>query len=83
MFIQSPTKEEAALAIVRKIGKYGNSSGLLLPQPVMEMLGWETGIEIEMRVEGERLILSRAGSPPARHDATTPEEPKKRRPPKS
>jgi antitoxin component of MazEF toxin-antitoxin module len=66
------------MAFVRKLAQMGNSKGVILPLPIIQMLGWTTDTELELQVDGRKLILAPVGE----RDQTT-EEPKKRRPPKS
>jgi hypothetical protein len=35
--------------------------GVILPQPIINLLGWETGVTLELHVEGRKLILSPIG----------------------
>jgi hypothetical protein len=75
MFQTKFNKEEAAWP---SSGRSSGSGRVILPQPVLEMLDCGSDTELELHVEGQRLILSAVGP----SDQTT-EEPKKRRPPKS
>jgi antitoxin component of MazEF toxin-antitoxin module len=45
-------------ALVRKLSQIGNSKGLILPQTVLEMLGWDVDAEVEMKIEGKKLVVS-------------------------
>jgi antitoxin component of MazEF toxin-antitoxin module len=45
--------------LVKKVTKHGNSSGVILDQPILKQVGWETGTEVEVRVEGVTIILTR------------------------
>ena len=45
-------------AIVRKLSQIGNSKGIILPQTLLEMLDWDTDAEIELKIEGKKLIVS-------------------------
>lgn len=38
--------------------RMGNSSGVIIPKPFLAEIGAETGEDMEMRVEGGRLILT-------------------------
>lgn len=38
--------------------KHGNSSGVILDQPVLKQVGWENGTEVEVRVEGASIVLT-------------------------
>jgi antitoxin component of MazEF toxin-antitoxin module len=46
--------------LVRKLSQIGNSKGLILPHIVLEMLDWGPDTEIELKISGNRLILSPA-----------------------
>src|SRR2546428_10736721 len=45
-------------ALVRKLSQIGNSKGIILPQTVLEMLNWDSDAEVELRIEGKKLIVS-------------------------
>ena len=47
------------MPLVKKVTKHGNSSGVILDQPILTQVGWETGTEVEVRVEGLTIILTR------------------------
>ena len=44
--------------IVRKLTQIGNSKGIIVPQTLLEMLEWNTEAEVELRIEGKKLIVS-------------------------
>jgi antitoxin component of MazEF toxin-antitoxin module len=54
-------EDETMAALVRKLSQIGNSKGLILPQTVLEMLSWDAEAEVELKIEGKRLIVSPAG----------------------
>lgn len=56
-------------ALLRKLSQIGNSKGIILPQPVLEMLRWDTDAEVELKIEGKKLVIS----PVNRRYATTEE----------
>jgi len=58
-------------ALVRKLSQIGNSKGIILPQTVLEMLNWDMNSEIELKIEGKKLIVS-----PCRRRYATNEEAK-------
>lgn len=58
-------------ALIRKLSQIGNSKGIILPQTVLEMLNWDVNSEIELKIEGKKLIVS-----PCRHRYATEEEAK-------
>ena len=55
--------------IVRKLTQIGNSKGIIVPQTLLEMLEWNTEAEVELKIEGKKLIVS----PSNRRDATPAE----------
>jgi antitoxin MazE len=40
--------------------KWGNSVGLRLPKPLLEQVGLKEGAEVDVRVEGNRLVIEPA-----------------------
>src|SRR5437868_2832105 len=46
------------------VRKMGNSSGVIIPKPLLQQLGVEAGDELEMSLEDGRIILE-----PAKRDA--------------
>ncbi len=57
--------------LVRKLTQIGNSKGILLPQTVLEMLEWDPEGELELKIEGKKLVVS-----PVRRRYATPDEAK-------
>ena len=55
--------------IVRKLTQIGNSKGIIVPQTLLEMLEWNTEAEVELKIEGKKLIVS----PSTRRHATSAE----------
>ena len=47
------------MPLVKRVTRHGNSSGIILDQPILKQVGWDTGTEVELRVEGETIILTR------------------------
>ena len=47
------------MPLVKRVTRHGNSSGVILDQPILKQVGWEMGTEVELRVEGETIILTR------------------------
>ena len=39
--------------------RWGNSVGLRLPKPMLEQLGLAEGAEVDVRVEGNQLVIER------------------------
>lgn len=62
-------EDETMAALVRKLSQIGNSKGLILPQTILEMLSWDSEAEVELKIEGKRLIVS-----PASRRYATPAE---------
>lgn len=44
----------------KQLRAVGNSTGLILDRPILELLGLSPDSEVELRVEGKELIVSRA-----------------------
>lgn len=47
------------MPLVKKITKHGNSAGVILDQPILKQVGWEIGTELEIRIDGHQMILTR------------------------
>ena len=47
------------MPLVKKVGKHGNSQGIILDQPVLKQVGWQTGTEVEVKIEGDSIVLTR------------------------
>lgn len=47
------------MALTKRLSPVGNSAGLTFDKPILKQVGWERGDEIELRVEGETIILTR------------------------
>ena len=47
------------MALIKRMSRVGNSAGMTFDQPVLKQVGWEIGTEVEIRVEGETIVLSR------------------------
>ena len=39
--------------------RWGNSVGLRLPKPMLEQIGLSEGTQVDVRVEGDRLVIER------------------------
>jgi antitoxin MazE len=37
--------------------KWGNSVGLRVPKPLLEQLGLKEGVQVDVKVEGNRLVI--------------------------
>lgn len=47
------------MALVKRVSRQGNSASVILDQPVLKQVGWETGTEVEVRVADGAVILTR------------------------
>ena len=47
------------MALTKRISPIGNSAGLTFDRPILRQVGWEMGTEVELRVEGETIILTK------------------------
>jgi antitoxin component of MazEF toxin-antitoxin module len=50
--------EEVPVAYTKRLSRVGNSAGLTFDQPILKLVGWEIGTEVDIRVDGEQLILT-------------------------
>ena len=48
--------------INKKLVRHGNSSALVLDKPILQLLGIDNDTILELRVEGDTLIIKRAQS---------------------
>jgi len=44
--------------IIRKLTQIGNSKGIIVPQTLLELLDWNTEAEVELKIDGKKLIVS-------------------------
>ena len=47
------------MAYTKQLTKVGNSTALIIDRPILEMLNLDTGAEVEMSIEQNRLIVQR------------------------
>lgn len=47
------------MALTKRLSPVGNSAGLTFDKPILKQVGWELGTEIELRVEGDTILLKR------------------------
>jgi antitoxin component of MazEF toxin-antitoxin module len=47
------------MALTKRLSPVGNSAGLTFDKPILKQVGWERGDEIELRVEGQTIVLTR------------------------
>jgi antitoxin component of MazEF toxin-antitoxin module len=45
------------MALTKRLTRVGNSAGLTFDQPILKQVGWEIGTEVEIKVDGEQVIL--------------------------
>jgi antitoxin component of MazEF toxin-antitoxin module len=45
------------MALTKRLSRVGNSAGLTFDQPILKQVGWEIGTTVEIKVDGEQLIL--------------------------
>lgn len=45
------------MAFTKRLSRVGNSAGLTFDQPILKQVGWEIGTEVEIKVEGDQLVL--------------------------
>ena len=57
------------MAVLRKLTQIGNSKGIILPQTILEMLEWDPEGDVELKVEGKKLVMT-----PARRRYATNDE---------
>jgi antitoxin component of MazEF toxin-antitoxin module len=43
--------------LTKRLTKIGDSTGLVIDKPILDLLGLARGDEVELKVEGERLIV--------------------------
>ena len=46
------------MAVIRKLTQIGNSKGIILPQTILEMLEWDPEGEVELKIEGKKLVVT-------------------------
>ena len=47
------------MPLVKPITKHGNSAGIILEQTLLKMVGWEVATEVEIRVSGDSIVMTR------------------------
>ena len=47
--------------LTKHLTKIGDSTGIIIDRPILGLLGLERGDEVQLRVEGHKLIIERAG----------------------
>jgi antitoxin component of MazEF toxin-antitoxin module len=46
------------MALTTKVRKVGNSQGIIVPAAVIRQLNWEDATEVELRTQGDELIIA-------------------------
>ncbi|MEP7122859.1 MAG: AbrB/MazE/SpoVT family DNA-binding domain-containing protein [Byssovorax sp.] len=46
--------------LTKHLTKIGDSTGIIIDRPILSLLGLERGDEVQLRVEGSKLIIERA-----------------------
>ena len=46
--------------LTKHLTKIGDSTGIIIDRPILSLLGLERGDEVQLRVEGNKLIIERA-----------------------
>jgi antitoxin MazE len=54
LYIQRGTEDQLMSVTLHR---WGNSVGLRLPKPLLEQLGLKEGSEVDIRIEGNRLVV--------------------------
>lgn len=49
--------------LTKHLTKIGDSTGIIIDRPILGLLGLERGDEVQLRVEGHKLIIERATEP--------------------
>jgi antitoxin MazE len=55
----------------KKLTAIGNSVGLIIDKPILELLGLDATAEVELTTDGARLIVAPAGAHQARFEEIT------------
>jgi len=51
------------MPLIKPITKHGNSAGIILEQTILKMVGWDVRTEIEIRISGDSIVLTRHVKP--------------------
>ena len=46
--------------LTKRLTKIGDSTGIIIDRPILSLLGLERGDEVQLRIEGSKLIIERA-----------------------
>jgi antitoxin component of MazEF toxin-antitoxin module len=46
--------------LTKHLTRIGDSTGIIIDRPILSLLGLERGDEVQLRVEGSKLIIERA-----------------------
>ena len=47
--------------MIKKLTKHGNSYAIIINKPIMELLGIDASTELDFKINGQELTISRAG----------------------
>lgn len=42
---------------IKQVSKVGNSKGVILDRPILKMVGWDEGTEVEVQVQDDAVVL--------------------------
>jgi antitoxin component of MazEF toxin-antitoxin module len=54
--------------MTKKLVKHGNSLALLIEKPILKILGIDEHTDLQVKIEGNSLIIEAAGKEKTRHD---------------
>jgi antitoxin MazE len=60
--LRQPNERESAM--LSAVKKFGNSSGVIIPKPLLVEFGVEAGDSVELKVEAGRIVIERVINPP-------------------
>ncbi|GGE19247.1 hypothetical protein GCM10011390_43080 [Aureimonas endophytica] len=50
--------------MIGAVKKFGNSAGILIPKPILAQIGARAGDKVDMRIEGNRIVIERVVAAP-------------------
>ena len=60
-FLLAPTLHTNIMRmLIKQLTKIGDSTGIIIDRPILNLLGLERGDEVQLRIEGTKLIIERA-----------------------
>ncbi len=48
--------------LTKRLTKIGDSTGIVIDRPILDMLGLDKGDEVSLRIDADKLIIERADS---------------------